>query len=56
MGSEKIEIGDCPVCGREGFPNIATLINHIKLHNGTDPEIDKSVIAEQNKHLSDLFG
>ena len=56
MGSEKIEIGACPVCGREGFPNIATLINHLKLHNGTDPEQDKSVVAERDKFLRDLFG
>lgn len=55
MGSEAIEVGKCPVCDREGFPNISSLINHIKLHNEQDPEQDKSVVAEQDNYIRSLF-
>lgn len=50
-----IETGKCPVCGREGFKTLTSLILHIHLHNTGDKEYDGSMVSDQKKHLTDMF-
>jgi len=56
MSSEKMDVSTCPICGADGFKNIHALINHIQIHNTGDPQYNKSVVAEQDKRIRELFG
>jgi 4-hydroxy-3-methylbut-2-en-1-yl diphosphate synthase IspG/GcpE len=55
MSSEKIELIDCPVCGRDNFKNVDMLIKHIDSHNKIDPEFNISIMAKQEEYISSLF-
>ena len=56
MSSTAIETIECPICNRDDFSNVIMLIAHIKAHNKTDPEVDISVVAEQDKYVRGMFG
>jgi 4-hydroxy-3-methylbut-2-en-1-yl diphosphate synthase IspG/GcpE len=55
MPSEKIEVIECPICGRENFKNIDLLISHVEAHNKVDPEFKISIMAAHEEYISSLF-